>query len=306
MSRHLLDIEHFDRSELEAIIERGVELSAGAACRARSGTVANLFFEPSTRTRVSFEMAARRLGLEVVNIDHSKSSTSKGESLADTGRTLAAMGIDAIVLRHPEDHAAAGLAASLDGLPTGVINAGDGQHAHPSQALLDAVSLRIAGFDDWSRLRVAIVGDIRHSRVARSDAALFERLGVSELRLVGPAAFLPDDEEMAGATRYADLDRALDGADVVICLRIQRERIGSSGYPDGPSFHDEWGLTEARLARMPPHARILHPGPVNRDVEISAALVEAPQSLILQQVRAGIHLRTALFEWLIEPTSTAY
>ncbi len=306
MSRHLLDIGHFEPSQLEALIERGAELAAGANCARRSGTVANLFFEPSTRTRVSFEMAARRLGLQVVNIDQSGSSTSKGESLADTGRTLSAMGVRAIVLRHSEDHAAAGLAAALEGTATRVINAGDGQHAHPSQALLDAVALRGAGFEDWSRLRIAIVGDIRHSRVARSDVALFDRLGVAEIRLAGPEAFLPDAAEMPMARRFSDLDKALDGIDAVICLRIQRERIERGGYPDGDAFHRRWGLTEMRVARLPAHARILHPGPVNRDVEISASLVDAPQSLILEQVRAGIHLRTALFEWLIEAPMASY
>jgi len=300
MSRHLLDISGCQTSELEGLIERASALAAGASCACRQGTVANLFFEPSTRTRVSFEMAARRVGLQVVNIDQSGSSTSKGESLADTGRTLSAMGVAAIVLRHAENHAPAQLAAALEGTPTRVVNAGDGQHAHPSQALLDAVTLHRAGFDDWSRMRIAIVGDIRHSRVARSDVALFERLGVAEIRLAGPDAFLPDTGEMPAARRFCDIDQALDGVDAVICLRIQRERIESTGYPDGDSFQRQWGLTEARAAKLAPHARILHPGPVNRDVEISASLVDSPQSLILEQVRAGIHARTAVFEWLID------
>lgn len=300
MSRHLLDISGCQPRRLRALIERGAALAAGASCTPRRGTVANLFFEPSTRTRVSFEMAARRIGLQVVNIDQSGSSTSKGESLADTGRTLSAMGVEAIVLRHAENHAAAELAAALEGAPTGVINAGDGQHAHPSQALLDAVALHRAGLGDWSRMRIAIVGDIRHSRVARSDIALFERLGVAEIRLAGPESFLPDAAEMPAARRFNDIDRALDGVDAVICLRIQRERIERTGYPDGETFHRQWGLTESRAAKLAPHARILHPGPVNRDVEIAASLVDAPQSLILEQVRAGIHLRTAVFEWLID------
>jgi len=306
VTRHLLDIQRLESGQIHALIERGAELAAGAACRPRSGTVANLFFEPSTRTRVSFEMAARRLGLEVVNIDHSNSSTSKGESLADTGRTISAMGVDAIVLRHPGEFAADGLAEALADAPTRVINAGDGQHAHPSQALLDAVALRAAGFGNWAGLTIAIVGDIRHSRVARSDAALFERLGVGEIRLAGPEAFMPDAGEMPSARRFDDLDRALDGADVVICLRIQRERIDRTGYPDGGAFYARWGLNEARLATMPAHARIMHPGPVNRDVEIGAALVDGPRSLILAQVRAGVHLRTAVFEWLIDAPVASY
>jgi aspartate carbamoyltransferase catalytic subunit len=300
MSRHLLDIGHCPTTDLEALIKRGAALSAGASCACRRGTIANLFFEPSTRTRVSFEMAALRLGLQVVTIDQSGSSTRKGESLADTGRTLSAMGVKAIVLRHAEDHAAAELAEALKGTPTGVINAGDGQHAHPSQALLDAVALHRAGFDDWSRMRIAIVGDIRHSRVARSDVALFERLGVAEIRLAGPKSFLPDAAEMPAARRFDEIDEAIEGADAVICLRIQRERIEHTGHPDGESFHREWGLTEARAASMAPHARILHPGPVNRDIELSASLVDDPRSLILEQVRSGIQVRTAIFEWSID------
>lgn len=299
MTRHLLDIERLDRDDIAALLARAGELAAGAPCGIRAGTVANLFLEPSTRTRVSFQMAARRLGLDVVNIEQQHSSASKGESLADTARTLAAMGVRAIVLRHPEDFAAAGLASALEDGKLGIVNAGDGQHAHPSQALLDAATLAHAGFDG-SGLTLAIVGDIRHSRVARSDIALFSRLGAAEIRVAGPAEFMPDDTELPEAKRMPDIETALNGADAVICLRIQRERMAASGYLDGAAFHERWGLTADRLAAMPGHARILHPGPVNRGVEIADALVDSPRALILEQVRIGVHLRTALFEWLIE------
>ncbi|MEX0915546.1 MAG: aspartate carbamoyltransferase catalytic subunit, partial [Wenzhouxiangellaceae bacterium] len=273
----------------------------GAPVQPRQGTVANLFFEPSTRTRVSFQIAARRLGLDVVNIEQQDSSASKGESLADTARTLAAMGVDAMVMRHPDDFASAELAAALaaSGIDIDIVNAGDGQRAHPSQALLDAVTLRHAGFE-LSGLRLAVIGDIRHSRVARSDIALFARLGAAEIRIAGPEEFMPDAGELPQALRAADIDAAIDGVDAVICLRIQRERIAASGYPDGAAFHRRWGLTAGRLDAMPAHARILHPGPVNRDVEIADALVDSPRALILEQVRNGVHLRTALFEWLID------
>lgn len=299
MTRHLLDIEHLDPGDITALLARAAELAAGATCGGRVGAVANLFLEPSTRTRVSFQIAARRLGLDVVNIEQQHSSASKGESLVDTARTLAAMGVKAIVLRHPENHAAADLASALNDGSVGIVNAGDGQHAHPSQALLDAATLAYAGFE-WSGLKLAIVGDIRHSRVARSDIALLSRLGAAEIRIAGPAELMPDAGDLPEATRVPDIDTALDGVDAVICLRIQRERMTAGGYPDGAAFHARWGLTAERLAEMPDHSRFLHPGPVNRGIEIAAALVDSPRSLILEQVRIGVHLRTALFEWLID------
>mgnify|MGYP005844422035 CR=1 FL=1 len=301
MTRHLLDIEHLNQADIMTLLARTGQLAAGEACGKRTGSVANLFLEPSTRTRVSFQMAARRLGLDVINIEQRHSSASKGESLADTARTLAAMGVEAIVLRHPDDFAAADLASALTGSSVAIVNAGDGQHAHPSQALLDAATLAHAGLE-WSGLRLAIVGDIRHSRVARSDIALFSRLGAAEIRIAGPDEFMPDSDELPEAIRTPDIDTALDSADALICLRIQRERMAASGYLDGAAFHQRWGLTAERLAAMPGHARILHPGPVNRGVEIADALVDSPRSLILEQVRIGVHLRTALFEWLIKET----
>ena len=301
MIRHLLDIEGLDQANIERLLSRTGELAAGAPCRPQTGTIANLFFEPSTRTRISFEMAARRLGLDVINIEYHASSASKGESLMDTAGTLAAMGVAALVLRHPDDGAAAGLAADLaDRLA--VVNAGDGRHAHPSQALLDAATLASAGFRGPG-LRLALIGDIRHSRVARSDIALFARLGATEIRIAGPQAFLPDAGELPEARRMNGIDAALAGIDAVICLRIQRERIAATGYPDGATFHKQWGLTAKRLNAMPGHARILHPGPVNRNVEIAGELVDSPRALILEQVRMGVHLRTALFEWLLKSAS---
>lgn len=303
MTRHLLDIDGLDPSDTEALLARTGELAAGAAAKVRKGTVANLFLEPSTRTRVSFQMAARRLGLDIINIDQRYSSASKGESLDDTARTLAAMGVRAIVLRHPEDFAAASLASALENGPdpVGIVNAGDGQHAHPSQALLDAATIAHAGLD-LAGLKLAIIGDIRHSRVARSDIALFSRLGAAEIRIAGPDEFMPDAGELPEALRVAGIDAAIDGVDAVICLRIQRERINASGTPDGNDFRDHWGLTPERAASMPSHARILHPGPVTRNVEMADALIDSPRSLILEQVRTGVHLRTALFEWLIDNT----
>jgi len=296
---HFLDIESLDDSTIGQLLERSAGLIGGQRPRALDGSIANLFCEPSTRTRVSFELAARAAGLDVVNIDLQNSSATKGESLDDTARTLAAMGIAAIVLRHPRDRAAAELACALDGgpCPVRIINAGDGIHAHPSQALLDAATLEQAGVD-WHRLRVAIVGDIRHSRVARSDVALFARLGAAEIRIAGPEEFLPPAGQMPAAIRFDRLDPALDGVDAVICLRIQRERI-SADFPQPDAYHQRWGVNVERLARLAPKAHVLHPGPVNRNIEIADAVVDGPQSLILDQVRNGVHARTALFEHLL-------
>jgi len=307
--RHLLDIETLADDDLQGLLSRAAALAGGAQPQQRRGSVANVFMEPSTRTRVSFELAARRLGLDVVTIEQASSSASKGESLLDTARTLAAMGVGGLVLRHPDDLAARRLAKQLDehlaeqlaGQPgeTGpfIVNAGSGRLAHPSQALLDAVTLARTGVD-WPDMTITILGDIRHSRVARSDIALFNRLGAGELRIAGPAEFMPAADELPAARRFDSIDDALDGADVIICLRIQRERIAGE-YPDGAAYHRAWGLTARRLAAMPPHACILHPGPVNHDVEIAAELVHGPRSRILEQVRIGVHLRTAVFEWLL-------
>lgn len=298
---HLLDIDELSDDAIEALVSRAVELSGGAAPRACNGEVASLFCEPSTRTRVSFELAAQRLGLRVVRIDPALSSSTKGESLADTGRTLAAMGVDAIVVRHSTDGEPGRLAGDLADWPVSVINAGDGVRGHPTQALLDAATLREAGLDVADRT-VTIIGDIRHSRVARSSLAVYRRLGARQLRVAGPPGLLPDDDELAGVERFESLDAALDGADIVVCLRIQRERIRALVYPDGEAYHADWGLTRPRARRLARHARILHPGPVNRGVEIDSRVADSAQSLILAQVRMGVYLRTAVFEWLIRQT----
>lgn len=308
MTPHLLDIDGLDDSQLRALLDRSQALANGAEPQQRRGTVANLFLEASTRTRVSFELAARRSGLNVVNIEHASSSSSKGESLVDTARTLAAMGVGAIVLRHPDDGAAATLAGELETFDAhgtafrvpSIINAGDGKNAHPSQALLDAAVLEASGID-WPTARIAILGDIRHSRVARSDLALFHRLGARELRIIGPPEFMPDPAELPMATRHASLDHALENLDALICLRIQRERISPGSQLDGDQFHKHWGLTVARAAQLGPKTRIMHPGPANRGVEIASAVLDSPRALVLEQVRFGLHLRTAVFEWLFGP-----
>ncbi|PKL95204.1 MAG: aspartate carbamoyltransferase catalytic subunit [Gammaproteobacteria bacterium HGW-Gammaproteobacteria-8] len=305
MKRQLLDIEQLKERDIRWLLDRARALAAGAEPMPCHGSIANLFLEPSTRTRVSFELAARRVGLDVVTIEHASSSSSKGESLFDTAQTLHAMGVAVIVLRHRDEGVAQQLAQALGSAGPAIVNAGDGAHAHPSQALLDAAVLEAFGID-WATARIAILGDIRHSRVARSDLTLFHRLGARELRIVGPPEFMPEPGALPMATRHDALDRALEQLDALICLRIQRERIADGSYPDGDSFHQHWGLTEARAARLASQTRILHPGPVNRGVEIASAVLDSSRSLVLEQVRYGLHLRTALFEWLLEPDPRSF
>jgi aspartate carbamoyltransferase catalytic subunit len=252
----------------------------------------NLFYEPSTRTRVSFETAAKRLGMHVVNVGVSGSSIEKGESLHDTFFTLQAMQPDYVVIRHPQAGAAKELASRAEP-GTHIINAGDGSAAHPTQALLDVLTLQ-QHFGDLSRLTVVLAGDIRHSRVARSSLALLRRLGIGEIRLAGPAGFMPGDTTIAHDRVYHDLDEALKGADIVMMLRIQKERIKDMDIPAAEDYHREWGLTETRLALAAPGCRVLHPGPINREVEIASTVADGPQSLIRQQVRNGLYTRMAL------------
>lgn len=252
----------------------------------------NLFYEPSTRTRVSFEAAAKRLGMHVINVSATGSSVEKGETLLDTFDTLQAMQPDFVVVRHADE----GIAETLAGRAepgTHVINAGDGTRAHPTQALLDAVTLKQA-FGDLAALKLVMAGDIRHSRVARSSLALFPRLGIRDIRLAGPEGFLPSGPFADGVRVFDRLDEALEGADAVIMLRIQKERITGLTIPLASDYHREWGLTEERLALADPECRVLHPGPINREVEIATAVADGPQSLIRRQVRNGLHTRMAL------------
>jgi aspartate carbamoyltransferase catalytic subunit len=256
----------------------------------------NLFYEPSTRTRVSFETAAIRLGLRVINIAAIGSSVEKGESLEDTFDALQAMHPDFLVIRHEVEGTAqllADRANDHDEANTHVINAGDGTGAHPTQALLDAVTLK-QHFGELTKLKVVLAGDIRHSRVARSCLALLPRLGVSELRLAGPAEFLPRQSLSPAAKVYENFDEALSGADVVMMLRIQKERIFGLAIPAAEDYHKAWGLTEERMKLTAPGACVLHPGPMNRGVEIASAVADGPQSLVRRQVRNGLHTRMAV------------
>jgi aspartate carbamoyltransferase catalytic subunit len=257
--------------------------------------VVNLFYEPSTRTRVSFEIAARRLGMHVVNVAASGSSVVKGESLLDTYNTIQAMSPDVIIVRHPENGALEALAAATE---PGVhlVNAGDGSRAHPTQALLDALTLT-QHFDDLSKITVLVAGDLHHSRVTRSGVALLKKLGVGEIRLASPPAFDADPRVSEGTVPYDRLDEALAGVNAVMMLRIQRERLADAEAPDAVDWHKSWGLTPERLALADPGCIVMHPGPMNRGVEIASAVADGPQSVIREQVRNGVYIRIAvLFE----------
>lgn len=293
--RHLLDIDRLGDDDIERILNRACALAAGAAADAVNATVANLFYEPSTRTRISFELAAGRLGIRVVNIELEHSSATKGESLEDTVATLMAMGVNGVVLRHPESHRVGRLAKAVSGVQ--LVNAGDGTHAHPSQALLDAATLRSRGID-FGGLKLAIVGDIRHSRVAASGLRLWQRLGVSEIRLGGPTGLLPERAPVPTASLHDNLADTLRGADVVMMLRVQHERMDRAGWPDREAYSAAWGLKEANLKQASPDCLVMHPGPINRGMEIDAAVADGERSLILEQVKMGVFARMAIFEWL--------
>jgi aspartate carbamoyltransferase catalytic subunit len=301
---HLLTLEGLPRAVLLRLLDRAQALRehacGGTALRARLAgkAVCNLFFEPSTRTRSSFRLAATRLGADVLDFDASTSSAKTGETAADTLRTLQAMGVHGFVVRHPDDGAVAELAA-IAGEGTALVNAGDGRHAHPTQGLLDMLTLRQAKGDDFASLKVLIVGDVRHSRVARSDLHALRTLGAGEIRVCGPQALLPDDATLAGCTVMQDLDAALDGADAVMMLRLQHERMAQGLVSSLEDYHRDYGLTGARLRRAAPDAVVMHPGPMNRGVEIDAAVADGPQSLVLRQVGNGVAVRMAVLEALL-------
>lgn len=299
--RHLIGIDDLDDSDIRALIDRALALAGGAPVGTVDASVANLFFEASTRTRVSFELAARRLSIRVINIELDRSSSIKGETLEDTVATLGAMGLGCLVLRHPQTGRVAELARAFPNGPT-LLNGGDGSGEHPSQALLDAATLEAIGLR-WSESTIAVIGDIRHSRVARSGLKLFARLGAGCLRVAGPPELMPEQMDAPSVKRCRSLEEAVRGADVVIMLRVQRERMDAAGWPAEQEYHSVWGLRQEHLDLAAKHCRVMHPGPLNRGVEIASEVADGPQSLVLDQVRMGVHLRTALFEWLLDGRS---
>jgi aspartate carbamoyltransferase catalytic subunit len=301
--RHLITLEHLSREQIEKLLDRADAMRLATAEHGRKldlltgRTVVNLFFEASTRTRTSFDLAAKRLGADVINFDISNSSTIKGESLVDTLHTLEAMQCDAFVVRHRENGTAEFLSRHTRSAAA-VINAGDGNHAHPTQGLLDAYTIR-RHRADFSALRVTICGDILHSRVARSDIHALRTLGVGELRVCGPENLLPPDSDMPGCRIITDFDEAIADVDVVIMLRLQKERMSLAQVPSEQAYYARYGLDARRLRLARPGCLVMHPGPINREVEIASAVADGAQSCILEQVGNGVFVRMAVLADLL-------
>jgi aspartate carbamoyltransferase catalytic subunit len=300
--RHLLSCADLARDDAFLILDTADELARVAnqpikkLPTLRGRTVVLLFFEDSTRTRISFEAAAKRLSADVINFSAKGSSLSKGESLKDTALTLEAMGADAVVVRHDASGAPHRLASS-GWIRSSVINAGDGTHEHPTQALLDAFTMR-RRLGELAGRQVAIVGDVLHSRVARSNVLLLHTLG-AEVTLVGPPTLLPVGVETWPCATSYDLDGVLPKSDVVMMLRVQRERMGAAYFPSAREYSRRYGLDAARLAALPDHAIVMHPGPMNRGLEISSAAADSPRSTVLAQVRNGVSIRMAALYLLL-------
>jgi aspartate carbamoyltransferase catalytic subunit len=304
--QHLLTIEGLPKAVINHILDTASSF-VGIGDREvkkvplmRGKSVFNLFFENSTRTRTTFEIASKRLSADVINLNISASSASKGESLLDTIDNLAAMHADMFVVRHSQSGAPYLIAKHLaeTGQPhVHVVNAGDGRHAHPTQGLLDMYTIRHYK-KDFTNLTVAIVGDILHSRVARSDIHALTTLGVPEVRAIGPRTLLPGGLEQMGVRVFTDIDRGLKDVDVIIMLRLQNERMSGALLPSAQEFFKSYGLTTERLALAKPDAIVMHPGPMNRGVEIESAVADGAQAVILPQVTFGIAVRMAVMSIL--------
>ena len=296
--KHLLTTEGLPRALLERLLDRAEPYARATEAGIKKDplltgkTVVNLFFENSTRTRTTFELAAARLSADVVNLHVQASSTAKGETLLDTLKTIEAMQVDLFVIRH-EASGAAHFFAEQAAPGVAILNAGDGRHAHPTQALLDAFTIR-RHKKQFEGLSVAIVGDIVHSRVARSNIHALRTLGVTDLRLVGPPTLIPAGIEALGVTIEHDLMRGLEGVDVVILLRLQKERMVGAFLPSLGEFHRDYGLTAERLAKLKPELLLMHPGPINRGVEIAGDVAYGERSVILDQVQNGVAVRMAV------------
>jgi aspartate carbamoyltransferase catalytic subunit len=310
---HLLSVEGLPRALILHILDTAAGFAGLVDPRRevkklpllRGRSVFNLFFENSTRTRTTFEIAAARLSADVINLNVQASSTNKGESLLDTIDNLSAMHADIFVVRHGQSGAPYLIAKHLDraaaraddGGHIHVINAGDGRHAHPTQGLLDAYTIRHYK-QDFTKLRVAIVGDVLHSRVARSDIHALTTLGVPEVRVIAPRTLLPAGLEQMGVSVYTDMTKGLDGVDVIMMLRLQNERMNGALLPSAQEYFKSYGLTAEKLALAAPDAIVMHPGPMNRGVEIESSVADGAQSVILPQVTFGIAIRMAVMSIL--------
>ncbi|GLI01955.1 aspartate carbamoyltransferase catalytic subunit [Phytohabitans aurantiacus] len=295
--KHLLSAADLDAATATLVLDTAAEMASLAGREVkklptlRGRTVVNLFYEDSTRTRISFEAAAKRLSADVINFSAKGSSVSKGESLKDTALTLQAMGADAVVIRHPASGAPHRLATWVEG---SVLNAGDGTHEHPTQALLDAYTMR-SRLGRLAGLKVAVVGDVLHSRVARSNVALLATLG-AKVTLVGPPTLIPVD--LRTEVCY-DLDSVLSDTDVVMMLRVQRERMNDSYFPSEREYARRYGLDGPRMRKLPEHAIVMHPGPMNRGMEIAPEVADSARSTIVEQVANGVSVRMAVLYLLL-------
>jgi aspartate carbamoyltransferase catalytic subunit len=296
--RHLLTLEGMPKSALEALLVRAQKFvkpigEAPVHKRSLAGvTVANLFTEPSTRTRVSFELAAKRLGADVVNLEVQLSSRVKGESMLDTIYTLEACHVDVFVIRDAEA-GVPDLVATHVQPHASVLSAGEAHVSHPTQGLLDALTIFQAK-QKFDGLKIAIVGDIKHSRVARSAWHALATLGVAEIRIVGPKVLMPDETEFAGCERHTSIDSGIAGVDVIMMLRIQKERMATAAIPDADRYFVKYGLSSERLTKAKPDAIVMHPQPMNRGIEIASDVADGPQSVIRDQVRNGVAVRMAM------------
>ena len=296
--RHFLTIEGLPAALLEEILTtaQSFRTASDQAARKvpllRGKTIVNLFFEASTRTRTTFELAAKRLSADVLNLDMATAATTKGESLLDTLRNLEAMHCDMFVVRHHQSGAAHFIVRHV-AEHISVINAGDGRHAHPTQAMLDMFTLR-QHFPDFGAITVVIVGDILHSRVARSEIQALHTLGIGEIRVIAPRTLLPREATSLGVIPFKSMEEGLVGAQAVIMLRLQKERMHGSFVPSEAEYYRLYGLTQARVRLLAEDGIVMHPGPVNRGVEIESAVVDGPRSVILKQVQNGIAVRMAI------------
>ncbi len=307
--RHFIGVEGLTKAQLMHIITKANGYLIGDGKISNSNeldgcTVMNLFFENSTRTRTTFEVAAKRLGANVVSLDIAKSSTTKGESLRDTLWNLEAMTADIFVVRHSSSGAAHFMATEVT--PNiAIINGGDGWHAHPTQAMLDMLTIYREAGKPFEDLSVAIIGDIKHSRVARSDISALQTLGVTDIRVIAPRTLLPKGIERYGVQVFNDIDKGVADCDVIIGLRIQNERIGSPLLPSTSEYFKTYGITPARLALAKPNALVMHPGPMNRGVEIASSVADGEQSVILKQVNNGIAVRMAVLSLAMQGQRTS-
>jgi aspartate carbamoyltransferase catalytic subunit len=304
--RHLTTLDGLRRDELEALLTRAQHYVCAPGDqpiqnRQLAGlTIGNLFTEPSTRTRVSFELAGRRLGADVVNLEVQLSSRAKGETMLDTIHTLESLHFDIFVIRDSMAGVVAHVAANV--MPhVSVLSAGEAHVSHPTQGLLDALTVRQHKGARFEKLSIAIVGDLKHSRVARSAYEVFTGLGIGELRLIAPAGLMPPAGEFPRGLRFDSLERGLPGVDVIMMLRIQKERMEAAAIPDGDEYFERYGLTPGRLALAKPDAIVMHPQPMNRGIEIESGVADGPQSVIRSQVSNGVAVRMAVLETVARP-----